>query len=160
MVRTKQLGCRSMRERSLTIGPEVNTNQRSSSIEAVHFSDQHTLTTYTGHAPSTAVTTVHSGFFTGSSNLSPVLLLAASVVVARSHRSRAAMSSSSLLSWPVYPPDSYPQERRRIEQAFAIFDRDNKKVVLKESVAHITHSSQPTVHHKRLLSVTSANSKP
>ena len=59
----------------------------------------------------------------------------------------SSSSSSAPLTWPVYPADSYPVERRRIAQAFALFDRDSKKVVLKESA--------PLALHPPLLSLSS-----
>ena len=56
------------------------------------------------------------------------------------------MSSTAPLTWPIYPPDSYPVERKKIIQAFALFDRDNKKVVLKESDTPHPTASLPTFH--------------
>ena len=38
------------------------------------------------------------------------------------------------LTWPHYPEGAYIPEKRKIRAAFALFDRDNRKVVLKESV--------------------------
>lgn len=51
------------------------------------------------------------------------------------------------LTWPIYPDTAYIKEKKMIRAAFALFDRDNRKVVLKELVESVDLSIRHPFFH-------------